>query len=78
MKNGDIYKTNKCGELIIREYRNARSVDIEFINTGYKTTVLACAIRRGTVNDKLYPHAFGRGYMGEGSYNGNDRKLYKL
>lgn len=78
MKNGDIYKTNKCGDLIVVEYRNARSVDVEFINTGYKTTVLACAIRRGTVNDKLYAHAFERGYMGEGSYNGNDRKLYKL
>ena len=75
-----IYESNKCGQFKIINYVNNRSVEIQFIDTGYKTTTQACNIISGNVKDKLFPTIFGVVFIGEGKHksrvNGKDTKSY--
>lgn len=50
------------------KFNNSRNVRIEFIATGYQTTVQAGNAIRGTVMDKLAPSVWGLGYIGAGKY----------
>ena len=61
-----IYTSNNCGQFKILNYINCNSVEIEFLDTGYKTTTRVGAIHSGKVKDKLSPIVYGVGFMGEG------------
>ena len=63
-----IYNSSKCGQFKILNYINYYSVEIEFLDTGYKTTTRTDNIRNGMVKDKLSPAVFGVGFMGDGEY----------
>ncbi|CAL9958547.1 HNH endonuclease [Vibrio phage D249] len=69
MINGDIYPTNKCGELEVIEYRGCNQVRVRFLDTGFITTATAGNIRKGNVKDKNLPILCGVGYLGEGKYS---------
>ena len=76
-----IYNSNNCGQFKILNYVNCNSVEIEFIDTGYKTTTRADPIRSGKVKDKLSPIVCCVGFMGKGKHkakvNGKNTKPYQ-
>ena len=77
MKNGDICKTNKCGNLKVVKYINSRNVIVEFIDTGYRTTTQAVNINKGNVKDPMRPSTHGIGYIGVGIYKSKS-KAYSI
>lgn len=66
MQVGDIYKTNNYGHLSVVEIRGYESVDVEFIDTGFKTTTTVGNIQMGSVKDVLFKSIYGVGYFGVG------------
>jgi len=77
-----IYNSNNYGQFKILNYINAKSVEIEFLDTGYKTKTHVSNIRKGNVKDKLSPSVSGVGFFGEGKYkatvNGKNTKPYQI
>lgn len=65
---GAIFETLSCGKLKVLDYKSARNVDVEFVDTGFKTSAQAGDIRRGSVKDYLKPMLFGVGFFGSGNY----------
>jgi len=76
-----IYNSAKYGDFKVLNYVNAYSVEIQFLDTGYKTTARAGNIRSGNVKDKLMPNVYGVGFVGDGEHkprvNGKNSKPYK-
>lgn len=68
IKVGEIYKTNRSGDLEIIEYVNCYNIRVKFITTGFENTFAASSIREGCARDPYYPMVFGVGFFGEGSY----------
>lgn len=66
MEVGNIYKSNLYGSFKIVNYSGYESVDVEFLETGYKSTVPAKSIKNGTVKDCFCPTVCGVGYFGDG------------
>ena len=64
MKEGDMYSTNSSGKVVVRKYLNCESVEIEFLNTGWKTVARKQNIELGSVKDKYKPDVFGVGVVG--------------
>ncbi len=52
MQIGDIYPTEKSGDLIVVEYINCHKVLVEFLNTGNRIYRCSKQIRKGRLNDK--------------------------
>lgn len=77
-----IHESKNYGKFKVIEYIDAKNVIIEFLSTGYKTTVQVGKIKTGSVKDKLMPTVHGVGYMGDGDYkasiNGKNTKPYKV
>jgi hypothetical protein len=75
---GSIHNTNSCGKLRILNYNDVTSVDIVFLDTGYKTNVWLKSILEGSVKDKYKPTVEGVGYIGETSTreNGKPKREY--
>ena len=63
-----VYHSNSFGTFIVKDYLNAKNVDIEFTDTGYRNTVEAVAIRGGRLRDNLLPTVKGVGYVGICNY----------
>lgn len=63
-----IYSSLNYGDLFIVNYINNKKVEVEFIDTGYKTTTRAEQIVNGQVKDYLYPSVCGIGFIGVGEY----------
>lgn len=56
LEEGEVYPTNRCGDIRIIEIRGYDDADVEFLNSGYRTTTSTDSIRRGSVQDhSLYP-----------------------
>ena len=75
-----IYNSSNYGQFKILNYINYKSVEIEFLETGYKTTTRTMEIRGGKVKDKLLPAVYGVGFLGDGehkpSVDGKSTKAY--
>lgn len=65
---GDIYHTNNYGSYTVLAYHNKEQIDIEFLDTGYRTTVHNCQIRNGKIRDPNVPTVAGIGCLGDGIY----------
>ncbi|HBZ1593068.1 hypothetical protein HAP90_17250 [Klebsiella quasipneumoniae subsp. similipneumoniae] len=65
---GDIIPTNNCGDIRIVEYKNAKHITVEFLNTGSLKVVKASSIKAGKVEDKMKPTFMGVGCIGEGNH----------
>ena len=76
-----IYESNNYGPFKIVSYSGYDSVEVMFIDTGYRTTTEAGNVRRGNVKDYLAPSVFGVGFIGDGIHktkiNGKQTKAYK-
>ena len=69
LKANDLINTKSNGQLRVVKYNNAKSVDVEFLETGYRTTAQAQAVEQGAVKDKLMPTVKGVGFIGDGGYS---------
>ncbi len=78
---GKICKSKSSGDFKIVKYNDSRNVEIQFINTGFETTVQLGDIRSGKVKDPYSPSVFGVGVAGTkylNRVNGRKTKEYVL
>jgi hypothetical protein len=78
---GNVFKTNKCGELKVLYITNSKKIEVEFVETGYMTTTGSQHIRLGKVRDLLHPSIYGVGYAGISEPNQSclsDSKQYNV
>ena len=63
------------------KYNSATDVEIQFLTTGYETTVELGVIRKGEVKDPYSPSVFGVGILGTKyppSINSRNTKEYEI
>ena len=78
---GKVCKSLNSGDFKILKYNDARDVEIQFLKTGYETTVELVSIRIGKVKDPYIPSVYGVGIVGTkylASVNGGNTKEYLL
>ena len=78
---GKVCKSKSSGDFKIVKYNDSRNVEIQFINTGFETTVQLGDIRSGKVKDPYTPSVFGVGVAGTkypNRVNGRKTKEYVL
>ena len=61
---GKVYKSNLSGDFKIVKYNGATDVEIQFLKTGFETTVHLGSIRNGYVKDLYLPSVCGIGILG--------------
>ena len=61
---GKVLKSKNFGEFKILKYNDNRNVDIQFINTGFETTVQLVRVKSGEIKDPYMPSVFGIGVLG--------------
>ena len=78
---GKVCKSKSSGDFKIVKYNNNRNVEIQFVNTGYETTVELVQVKRGNVKDLYSPSVYSVGITGTKyppSINGIQTKEYGL
>ena len=78
---GRVCKSKSSGDFKIIKYNNAKDVEIQFVNTGFETTVQLGNIRNGNVKDPYVPSVYGVGIAGAkypSTINGVLTKEYTL
>ena len=78
---GKVRKSKSSGDFKILKYNDARNVEIQFINTGYETTVQLGNIKSGEIKDPYVPSVHGIGVTGAKcptKINGVQTKEYVL
>lgn len=71
---GKVYPT-KDGDLIVDKYISSSEVLITFVNTGFSKTTTAGNINKGSVKDPYKPSVFGVGFLGNGKFFANSRRV---
>ena len=61
---GKICKSLNSGDFKVLKYNNAKDVEIQFLNTGFKTVAALGDIRKGKVKDPYLPSVYGVGVSG--------------
>ena len=61
---GKICKSLNSGDFKILKYNNSKDVEIQFLKTGYETTVQLGNIKSGNVKDPYVPSVYGVGILG--------------
>ena len=78
---GKVCKSKSSGDFKILKYNDSKDVEIQFVNTGFKTTVQLGDIKIGNVKDPYVPSVFGVGISGVKypiTVNGVKTKEYML
>ena len=78
---GKVCKSKSSGDFKILKYNDKKNVEIQFLKTGYETTVELGSIRNGKVKDRYLPSVCGVGVIGDkypSKVNGVLTKEYKL
>ena len=78
---GKVCKSKLSGDFKVVKYNNAKDVKIQFLNTGFETTVELGSIRNGYVKDPYSPSVYGVGVLGTkypSTVNGAQTKEYVL
>ena len=78
---GKVYKSKLSGDFKIVKYNDSKDVEIQFLKTGYETTVELGNIKKGDVKDPYVPSVFGVGILGAkypSAVNGILTKEYEL
>lgn len=75
---GEVFKTNNYGDLVVTEYVNSDKVWVKFVETGYETSAEMGQIKKGTVKDKSVPELYGVGVIGDepATIGGKNSKEY--
>ena len=61
---GKVCKSKSSGDLKILKYNDSKSVEIQFLKTGYETLARLGDIRNGEVKDPYSPSVYGIGILG--------------
>ncbi len=61
---GKVCKSSNSGDFKVLKYNDAKEVGIQFINTGYETTVQLVQVKSGNVKDPYLPSVYGIGILG--------------
>lgn len=69
---GKIFDSTSCGKFKVIQFNNCQNVEIEFIDTKFKTITSAGHIRSGLIKDPFFPYLYGRGYIGESHRQNTD------
>ena len=78
---GKVCKSKSSGDFKILKCNGAKDVEIQFLKTGFETTVQLGSIRNGNVKDRYLPSVHGVGVLGAKypvSEDGRDTKEYAL
>ena len=78
---GKLFKSLNSGDFKIVKYNNSYNVDIQFLKTGFETSVHLGSIRNGSVKDPYLPSVYGVGVLGAkypSTINGVNTKEYEL
>ena len=78
---GKVCKSKSSGDFKILKYNDKKNVEIQFLKTGFETTVELGSIRNGGVKDRYLPSVYGVGVIGDkypSKVNGVLTKEYKL
>lgn len=80
---GNVFKSLNSGDFKIVKYNDAYEVEIQFINTGFETSVQLGSIKSGKVKDRYLPSVYGVGIVGikypisEGGFHTKEYKLWQ-
>ena len=61
---GKVCKSKSSGDFKILKYNDSKNVDIQFLNTGFESTVQLTTIKSGEVKDLYSPSVHGVGIVG--------------
>ena len=61
---GKVCKSKLSGDFKVLKYNDSRNVEIQFLKTGFKTSVQLTHIKSGEVKDRYLPSIFGVGIIG--------------
>ena len=78
---GKICKSKSSGDFKIVKYNDSRNVEVQFLKTGFETTVQLVQVKSGKVKDPYLPSVYGVGMLGTKyppSINGVLTKEYGL
>ena len=78
---GVVCKSKSSGDFKVVKYNDNRNVVIQFLKTGYETSVELGVIRKGEVKDPYSPSVFGVGLLGTkypSTINGRNTKEYEI
>ena len=78
---GKVCKSLNSGEFKLLKYNNSYSVEIQFINTGFETSVRLGQVKSGSIKDPYSPSVYGIGIVGTKyliTINGVPTKEYVL
>ena len=78
---GKVCKSKSSGDFKILKYNDNKNVEIQFVNTGFETSVQLTNLRNGKVKDPYSPSVFGVGITGtkyQPTINGVNTKEYTL
>ena len=77
---GKVCKSKSSGDFKVLKYNDSKSVEIQFLKTGYETLARLDNIRNGKVKDRLVPSVCGVGVIGDEITKVNSKVLkeYRL
>ena len=78
---GKVCKSKSSGDFKILKYNDAYNVDVQFLKTGFKTSVRLGNIKSGSIKDSYLPSVYGVGILGTKyptAINGVQTKEYNL
>ena len=78
---GKVCKSKSSGDFKVLKYNNAKDVEIQFLNTGYRKVAEMKEVRNGEVKDRYLPSVCGVGIIGTKypiSEGGRNTKWYVL
>ena len=78
---GKLCKSLNSGGFKILKYNGAKNVEIQFLKTGFKTSVQLINIKSGSIKDPYLPSVCGVGVTGtkyQPTINGSNTKEYDL
>ena len=55
---GKIFKSSNSGDFKVLKYNDAKNVEIQFLNTGFETSVQLTSIRNGEIKDPTLTISF--------------------
>ena len=61
---GKVFKSLNSGDFKVLKYNDAKDVEVQFLNTGFESTVQLGHIRNGKVKDPYSPSVYGVGILG--------------
>ena len=78
---GKVCKSSNSGDFKVLKYNDAKEVEIQFLKTGFETSVHLVQVKNGSVKDPYLPSVYGVGVLGAkylSRVNGRNTKEYEL